>query len=289
VLDAQEDPAIEQQIADNDGVDGVVPRFSAFAKGQRVHYWDFGPTPDFAAPLYLLVRRNAQGEVVILPHNTIVDTIPGDAGYSPYWSLLFVEVTDAYDGELITSFAAIEEAQALGLVKSAELTGLAVNCPTVASDVALEVGGGQEPLAPPSRSYWQGKTVRYYDLGFTPITDGVKASIASMYQLSREGQAPLSEPLRGVDVTGDGDALDSNNVFASAKSDEDYTPLCRQVNVTVPSVGPVLIDTSGDELVSDITSATDLFNPDPVPGTVISFEQTERLGNCPQQAVEGGL
>jgi hypothetical protein len=296
VPDAHDDPAVDQQIADNDGVEGVVPRISAFAKGQRVHYWDFGATPDFAAPIYVLIERDDQGEVTMLPHNTIVETIPGDAGYSPYWSLFFLEVTDDYQGELITSFAAIEEAQALGLVKAAELSGLAVNCPAVATNVEIEVGGGRGSLAPQSRFFWQGKTVRYYDFGFMPVSAGTRAAIANLYMLTREGLEPLSEPVRGVDITGDGDTNDSNNVFALSKSDEEYTPLCQVMNVTVPAEEPPpvgmglnLIDTSDDETMSDITSSTDLFNPDPVPGTVISFEQTSFLGNCPQQSAPGGL
>ncbi len=289
VPSAHDDPIVEQQIAENDGVPTLIPRIRAFAQGAPVHYWDFGPSPDFAAPIFLVAKRNGQGNFERLPHPTIVDTIPGDPGYSPYWAVLFLEVTDTYDGELITSFAAIEEAQALGLIKAPSPAPFAVNCPTVAADVLLEVGGGQPPMPPESLFFWNGKTVRYYDLGVMPITGGTIAAESSMYVLSREGQSPMSEPLRGVDITDDGDVLDTNNVFSVAKTDDDYTPLCRRVNVTVPAEGLSLIDTTQNDTQSSIQDATSLFNPGPVVGTVIAFEETDFLGNCPQQSQEGGL
>jgi len=289
VPSAHDDPIVEQQIAENDGVPTLIPRIKAFAQGAPVHYWDFGPSPDFAAPIFLVAKRNEQGDFERLPHPTIVDTIPGDPGYSPYWSVLFLEVTDAYNGELITSFAAIEEAQSLGLIKAPTPAPFAVNCPTVTADTLLEVGGGQPPLPPESLFFWNGKTVRYYDLGRMPITGGTKAAESSMYVLSREGKEPLSEPLRGVDITGDGDTLDTNNVFSVSKIEDDYTPLCRRVNVTVPSEGLSLIDTTQSDTQSSIQDASLLFSPGPVPTTVIAFEETEFLGNCPQQSQEGGL
>ncbi len=289
VPSAHDDPIVEQQITENDGVPTLIPRIKAFAQGAPVHYWDFGPSPEFAAPIFLVAKRNEQGDFERLPHPTIVDTIPGDPGYSPYWAVLFLEVTDAYDGELITSFAAVEEAQALGLIKAPTPAPFAVNCPTVAADTLLEVGGGQPPMPPESLFFWNGTTVRYYDLGIMAITGGTNAAESSMYVISREGQEPLSEPLRGVDITGDGDTLDTNNVFTVSKTEDDYTPLCRRVNVTVPSEGLSLIDTTQSDTQSSIQHASLLFNPGPVPATVIAFEDTEFLGNCPQQSQEGGL
>ncbi len=287
VPDAYDDPAIAQQIRDNDGVEGVVPLLSGFADGASTRFWDLGPAPDFAAPLFLLVRKDAEGNVSFVDHNTIIDAIPGDPGYSPYWAVLFLEVTDAYAGELIPSFAAVEEAQELGLVQPPQLQAFAVNCPAVADDVALDVGGA-EPLAPPTNFFWQGRTVRYYDFGTMPVADGVFVPDANMYVLRREGQEPLSEPDRGVDITGDGDVADTNHVFAQARDDEEYTHLCRTVEVVVPSdYGS--IDTSGDQEVADFTAEADMFDPDPVPGAVVAFDVTEALTNCPQQQNPGGL
>ncbi len=288
VPSAHDDAYINQQIADHDGVDGVVPLLSGFANGEQVRYWDFGETPTFAAPLFILAKRNDAGELEFPPHNTIIDAIPGDPGYSPYWSVLILEVTDLYNGELITSFAAIEEAQERGLVLAPSLPTFAVNCPAVATDVALDVGEGA-PVPPPSEFFWQGKKVRYYDLGIMPVQDGTVAARSSMFVVSREGKEPLSEPLRGVDMTGDDDTLDTNNVFELGRSSEGYTPLTQRINIVLPDDDFPLLDTTGDETSSGLQNFTDIFDPDPVPGRLVSFERTEKFHNLPQQSTPGGL
>jgi hypothetical protein len=290
VPSAHDTPSIELQLTANDGVDALVPRLGAFAGGQQVHYWDFGATPDFAAPLFLLAERNAAGDLEKTSHNPIIDSIPGQAGYSPYWTVLFLEVTDTYNGELITSFAAIEEAQALGIVKPPVFAEGASNCPIVASDVQLEVGGKVDPISASTQFFWQGMRVGGFDFGSMVVLRGTEVPAAPMYVLSREGQAPLSEPERGVDITGDADINDSNNILSSSRLDADYSPLCRRVEVTVPTnLAQALIDTTLDESSSELSSATDLFNPGPVAGVVVAFDQTDEYINCPQQMSEGDL
>jgi len=101
-----DDPAEAAEIAANDGVDGVVPLLSAFSAGAAVRYYDFGPTVDFAAPGYVLIRR--VGETIeVLPHPIVIGAIPGDAGYSPFLRHQLVEVTGAYRGEIFPSVASI--------------------------------------------------------------------------------------------------------------------------------------------------------------------------------------
>jgi hypothetical protein len=283
-------PEIEAQIAANDGVPSLIPRLSAFSEGQRVHFWNFGATPDFAAPLFMMAERDDQGELQRIAHSTIIDAIPGQAGYSPFWSILYLEVTDQYNGELITSFAAIEEAQTLGLINAPVLADFGVNCPIVAADVLLEVGGGAEPIGAPSDFYWRGMELEGFELGAMTLLRGTEVAPASMYVLSREGQEPLSEPERGVDFTGDGDTRDSNNIFSANRTSDAYSPLCQRIEVTVPiGLAAPLIDITLDEANSSINTATDLFNPGPVAGTVVAFDETDQFINCPQQMVEGSL
>ncbi|HTM22520.1 MAG TPA: hypothetical protein VL172_18490, partial [Kofleriaceae bacterium] len=100
----------------------------------------------------------------------------------------------------------------------------------------------------------------------------------------REGGEPLSEPARGVDMTGDGDLADSNDVFALPPGDAGGTPLCRTVSVTVPTdYGSS--DTYADDGMADATDAGDLFDGDGVPiaGAVIAYQATDELRNCPFQ------
>src|SRR3990172_12020932 len=78
------------EVDEYDGFEGdVIPRLSGFAKGRRVWYWDFGPAPSFTAPLWAVV--DAEGAPVQAP---VWDVVPGDPGYSPFWAIRTVHVTD---------------------------------------------------------------------------------------------------------------------------------------------------------------------------------------------------
>jgi hypothetical protein len=288
VPSAHDDPAIDRQIDDSDGVGELVPLIHGFVGGQPVAYWDFGPAPDFAAPIFVLVAEGEGGELEPIAHPTIIDAIPGDPAYSPFWALVLVEVTAVYQGELLTSFAAVAEAEQRGLVESQHLQEEAVNCPAVASGVTLQLGGGAEPLPPPASFYWQGKTVSYYDFGRFAIDQSSVVPASARYVLRRAGGEPLSEVVRGVDMTGDGDANDTNDVFAQRAGQPDFSPLARTVDVAV-AAGTGSIDTSGDQTESEIRAAAQLFDPDAVEGTVVAFSETDELRNLPQQGEPGSL
>ncbi|MBK9033567.1 MAG: hypothetical protein IPL61_20275 [Myxococcales bacterium] len=282
-----DDPVLAAQVATHDGVDGVVPLLGGFAAGAPYHGWDFGPTPTFAAPVFVPVRRTADGFERVA-HNTLVETLPGDRGYSPYWSLYLVYVTDRWQGEVIPSVAALDDALARGLIEPPEAQPVAVNCPTVAADVTLEVGGGAPPALPNGEFNVRGRTVPYFDFGLLPLLDRVAVPEVARYRLRREGGEPLSEPVRGVDMTGDGDTVDSNDILDVDPASALTSPLCRTVEVVVP-VTTGSIDTSGDDTMADLRTATQLFAPGPVVGTVISFRATDDLRNCVVQRQVGGL
>tara|TARA_R110002096_G_scaffold171490_4_gene344455 strand:- start:72868 stop:73866 length:999 start_codon:yes stop_codon:yes gene_type:complete len=283
------DADTDRQIADNDGIDGIAPLLSGFAGGAPTNYWDFGISPSYGAPLFALAKRNDDGALEMLSHNPIFDAIPGDSGYSPYWTVLLLEVTNLYNGELITSFAAVEEAQRRGLVLAPSEPTFAANCPVVSKDASIAVGEGLDPLPPLSLAYWQGKTVFYYDFGQMPIPDADSVPEANVLVISREGKEPISEPLRLVDITNDGDIADTNNVFEQARADDGYSPLTRRVDVTVPDDGFPLVDTTQDQQMSGLQTYSDLFTPQPVPGRVVAFDRTDELRNLPQQSEVGGL
>lgn len=119
--------------------------------------------------------------------------------------------------------------------------------------------------------------------------------VRNVYVLTRNGEgAPLNEPARGADLTGDGDELDSNNVFGVALRDGDYMPLWKVVSVTVPS-DYASIDTHADETMADYRAASDVFTVDaeyritPIEGRVDDFSIGEVLVDCPLQSREGRL
>jgi hypothetical protein len=99
------------------------------------------------------------------------------------------------------------------------------------------------------------------------------------YVVRREGQEPLSEPIRHVDITGDGDTRDTNDIYDLDPAAATPSPACRTVNVVVPAATGS-IDTSGDQTMADLRRADQLFAPGPVAGTVVAFDVTDELHNC---------
>jgi hypothetical protein len=236
----------------------------------------------------MLVRELPDGTYQrITEHPAIIGTIPGEPGYSPLWSVFYLVVTDAYDGQLVTASTAIEEAVRTGLVAKPALQPIALNCPVVASDIRIDVGTGT-PIAPPAVAFYEHKTVAVICFGSTPVPDHVDVPIAPHYVLRRAGGEPLSEPLRNVDIDGDGDTLDTNDIFERAPNDPMRSPLVQTIGVAVaPSTAS--IDTSGNDAIADLKSALQLFDPDPVAGTVVGYETTDELRDMPMQRQPGGL
>jgi hypothetical protein len=281
-----DDPEVVAKIADADGVDALIPIFSGFAGGNPARYWDLGPAPDFAAPVFVLYRR--EGEALIeLPHPPIFGQIPGDTGYSPYRRLFEVEVTAAYAGEIIPSVTAINEAQERGLVGEVNRSSDGRNWPVAVLGAMVNGGGGGAAGVATGQArtfFFDGKSGSFLDFGATPIENGpVPVPTIDIYVMRREGGEPLSEPARGVDMDGDGDTLDTNNVFAATTADPGYSPRCREVTVTV-AADVTSIDTSRDETQAQIRAAEQLFAGGvPVTPPVVAFRREERAFNCPQR------
>jgi len=272
---------LDATISMKDGLAGTVPRRSVFAGGAPAHAWDLGNAPDFAMPVFVLVRETAPGTYEELDHPPIADSIPGKPTYSPFASIFYVEVTDAYAGEILTSTYAVQEAVDRGLVAAPYVAKEGMHAPIVGSDVMLDTGAA--PLAPATRMYWNGVAVRFYDFGEFELPDGVHVAAAPRYVLRRDGSEPLSEPIREIDMDGDGDTLDSNDVYDVSID----SPRRRTINVAVPP-STASIDTSKDERVADLKDATQLFDPAPT-STVLAFEATDEYRDLPLQTTPGGL
>jgi hypothetical protein len=247
-----------------------------------VHVWDFGVAPRFAAPLLVLMRRDANQVLMPIGHPTIADVLPGDRGYSPFWAIFVVEVTDRYAGEQLTSLQAVDEAIDRGLALPPVATDNGANCPVTAGDARIAVGAGLEPVGPNSAFFVRGLRAHYFDFGSIPLVNKVRVSEAVRYILHRTGEDPLSEPSRGVDLTGDGDLLDTNDIYTTT------SPLARTVRVTIPA-DTLSIDSSHNDTVADLKTATQMFNPMPVAATVLGYETTTDLHDVVAQRTAGGL
>jgi hypothetical protein len=141
-----DDLELAAQIDEHDGVGATVPLYTGFVGGQAVRYWDFGPAPDFAAPMYILYRDVA-GTLERVAHPPIVDLIPGDPSYSSFCNLFIVEVTDLYDGQVIPSVAALNQARDIGLVGAPDRESVVINCPPPAPSSSKARRGSRSTTA----------------------------------------------------------------------------------------------------------------------------------------------
>jgi len=291
VLPIAADAAKTAQIAAHDGLDttqdGVVRASTGFWNGEAIRFFDFGESSATAIPLIRLVVESADGTHHVggktyaeLPHPPIFDKVPGDAGYSPWWTVVLLPVTERYAGELLTSFAAVEEARREGLVATEVVSDEVVNCPVVAAEALLQRSVDGAPEAP-EQAYYKGKLIRYFSFDHIH-TDEAVVSAPPMYELRREGGEPISEAERGVDFTVDGDLLDTNDVFLYGPGDPEYTGFVRVTSVVVKA-GASAVDTSGDDHDSDLESVDDLFDASGVARSdvVVAVSATGRVLNYP--------
>lgn len=293
--------ALLAQVEASDGVGERVWLTHGFSGGETVAYWDFGPVAsDTAMPVYVLCRPSGSSCTPIAEHPRVVAALPGDEGYSPFGWIHEVAVTDAYDGEVLSSVAAIDDAIAAGLVTDPEPSLFFVELAIVHPDTLVELGP-DDWVTPNVTVYAQGFAASAIDFSPThprlrldnPITGAVL--VRNVYILTRDGESmPLNERMRGEDLTGDGDLSDANSILGARLEEPDYTPLWAMVLVTVPS-DYASIDTSMDQSVADAESATDLFTIAPdysielIDGRVVDFEIPGPRVNCPIQSAPGAL
>jgi len=132
------------------------PVVSGFFQGRTITYYDFGPIKlkpgNKLAPLWA-VTNGAAGQ-----HN-IIDTVPGQADYSPLWQINMVTFKAGMTPHLLKSKADVEAAVKAGEV-TVKSTTTVVNCPVL--------GFGQKKVA----GYSNGHVIHYLDLGPVKVAPG---------------------------------------------------------------------------------------------------------------------
>ncbi len=108
---------------------GGEPLVQGWARGQEVFYPDFGQNSATAAPIWVFIHgMNADGTPQMVEgQSNIIDTIPGDAGYTAFWNVNFVTVPAGYVPNSIRSAA---DVRAAGYTITPTTT--VVNCPVIA-------------------------------------------------------------------------------------------------------------------------------------------------------------
>jgi hypothetical protein len=98
-----------------------------FYRGQTIEYLDFGPVKlkpgNKLAPLWS-VTNGVEGQY------NIIDSVPGQKGYTPLWGVTLLTWKDSATPRLLTSAAAARRALAAGEL-TAKKPGVVVNCPVI--------------------------------------------------------------------------------------------------------------------------------------------------------------
>jgi hypothetical protein len=237
----EDDMGAGKKLDANDGLNGTtVPLHTGYVAGKEVQYWDLGTVAALAAkPMWIFRRKGDQASEEV-GHFNLIDSIPGDTPYTPLRQLYVVYVTPAYDGQVITSLRALEDAVDLKLVEAPVPQTHFVNCVVTLSTMQRQVGGD---MVGPGPAYYRGKIVYQFCIGgfesgvgaLTLNKDGtVTPGNAYMVRRQNEGQ-PLDEALFKMDFNADEDMLDSNVIYDSNVRDMTYTSVWRSLDVLVPS------------------------------------------------------
>jgi len=259
VPSAIDNPDLKVQITLNDGLDdaafaanaGVVPRGTGVSGGSTtVRFWSFGPATQAPSPIYKFFKMTASG-LTPIAHPPLLDALPGDHGYGPIHEINQVVVTDAYNGELITTIDALSDAIDLGLVNEPSplilMPGMPmpgkyfVDCTVVLPNTKLEVGGTMLQ-ALPETMYARGYTVTAFEFGgafgVQPIPAGgvlMPTSQASFLRVPG-GIYDTAHPVFQATIP---------TVMPPAAM-PNYTPLSVVVNVDLVPMAPAI--TSDDQL-----------------------------------------
>ena len=173
----------------------------AWRDGVSVGFVDFGTnTPADAdgnvllAPIWAFVSGFDDDGMprMIEGHRTILDVVPGDAGYSDLWEVLFVVVPEGYDSESIHSLSDLQ-ASGLQFVPS----GMRVNCPIVSGDSTVASG---QPI---HKTWYREETTHYFDMGISSVVPGDAYVFVAGLDESGEPTEVFGTPVLSGDLEGD--------------------------------------------------------------------------------------
>jgi hypothetical protein len=158
------------------------PITTGFYRGRTIRYYDFGPIKlrpgNKLAPIWA-VTNGVAGQ------RNIVDTVPGQASYTPLWRVTTVTFKPGAARRVLRSRADVEAARRRGEV-TVTVTSTVVNCPVL--------GFGQKRVA----GFSAGKTIHYYDLGPVKVARGnevlplvaVTNGVAGQHNITEDTIAP---------------------------------------------------------------------------------------------------
>ncbi len=195
------------------------PLVAGFSNGQIAWYWFIGPTSNTVNPVYFFNYRSGGAATGQYP---IIDSKPGDSGYTHFWQIFNVTVSDNYVPNTIKSVSSLKRAEQAGLATITD-SGRTLNGPLVARNVKITVVNG-EPQFQPVWYRAQGATMAVFE---TNLPGGTVPQI-SIWLIQRDGDAcPLLEipAVCNKDFNHDSDLKDSNDLIGKTPGQPGYFPL----------------------------------------------------------------
>jgi len=221
----------------------TIPRVEGWYQNATVSYLDYGPQSNVAVPILAFFQAASPGTAVAGQRN-IIDTIPGQPGYSDFWRVHKVLVPSGYVPNSIRSF---EEAVASGY--AIEVTNIVVNCPVVNHNATI-----QGSSTPPVSGWYRNREVFYFDQGTNSPSDGSVVRDAPIYAFFHSDGSPVAGQRNVIDVR---------------PGDLGYSDLWRVVKVTV---GPTY-------MANDLKSAGSILAAEAA--GQVTVETTTTYVNCP--------
>jgi hypothetical protein len=189
--------------------------------GSLVRYYNFDIQSPAPANRYAFTfgDRAASGERLRVPgQGDVIDSIPGEEGYSDFWRLTWITVPPSFTPGSITSAA-----QVAALALPVEGTNQALDCPVVPNGSQLrERYGGSEPAL--DTVWYRGAQVSCALFAPTPaLVDGMIPSSPIYVAFERDPEVPGGGPASGF--RHEARSLQTHNVVFSVPGDLDYSPL----------------------------------------------------------------
>ncbi len=148
---------------------GELRPVAAWYEGEKTYYWDFGVSVPNTADLYRAISGFSEsgGPIFVEGQDPVVDTVPGDPGYSDFWRIIFYVVDGDFVPGSARSVAAVRDAG--HRIIDPEIT---VNCPIVDAGARAN----ERVLNP---GWHVGRQIVYFDFGRDQIRAGT--SNANIY------------------------------------------------------------------------------------------------------------
>ena len=220
------------------------PRTNGWYKGGSINYTNYGSSGNVSQPI-LAFFQEASPNTPVAGQRNIIDTIPGQPGYSDFWRVHKVLVPSSYVANTIRSF---EEAVASGY--TIQVTNTTVNCPVVNANATIS----GTTTVPKTTGWYRDRDVFYFDHGSRSPSLGFIVQSAPIYAFFYSN---------GTSVPG------QRNVVDVKPGDTGYSDLWQ--------VTKVVVGTS--YVVNSLKSASGIMSA--AASSQVTLQPTSMFVNCP--------